>query len=280
MLDCSSKYVSLIPMHSVRALFSPAEFTALAQSDLRDSVCVVFDVLRATSTLTQALSVGARAVIPESEISEALVWKRRDPNVLLAGERDGIRIGADLTGGVEFDLGNSPREFTLEKVRGRVVVMTTTNGTRALRACRGARAVLAASLGNVSAVVRALDRWKSSRLILVASGTYEDVAYEDVLGIGALLARLEPELGPRHELDSARLARQIYDVARTDLLSAVTKYSRNGRRLIAKPDLAPDVEWCLREDTTDTVGLLNVHGWIEPLVAPDLPSVKLGPCNT
>lgn len=262
-------------MQAVQVLWSPAEFAALAHTDLRNSVCVVFDVLRATSTLTQALAQGARAVIPESEISDALVWKRRDPNVLLAGERDGVRIGAQWTGGVEFDLGNSPREFVREKVRNRVVVMTTTNGTRALRACRSARAVLAASFVNLSAVAQALDRWKGSRLVLVGSGTYEDAAYEDVLGMGALLARLEPEPGEGHRLDSAQMARHIYETSKTDLLTAVARFSRNGRRLLADPDLAPDVPWCLQQDTCEVVGRLSVHGWMEPLVAPDLSSTIL-----
>ena len=60
---------------------------------------------------------------------------KNDRTILLAGERDGLRIGAALTGGTEFDLGNSPREFADSRIRGHGIVMTTTNGTRALRAC-------------------------------------------------------------------------------------------------------------------------------------------------
>jgi len=116
-------------------LFTPAEFEALSKRDLSKSTCVVFDVLRATSSMVTALANGAEAIIPVSEISEALEIKRKDPQVLLAGERDGLRIEANLTGSISFDLGNSPREFTKEKVTGKKIVITTTNGTRALRAC-------------------------------------------------------------------------------------------------------------------------------------------------
>src|SRR5882762_2319388 len=127
-------------------LFTPAEFRALRQRDLTNTVCVVVDVLRATSSIVTALANGAAACIPVEEISEALAMRRQRPGALLAGERDGLRIGAALTGGVEFDLGNSPREFTREKVAGKTIISTTTNGTRALRACRGAEWVIVASL--------------------------------------------------------------------------------------------------------------------------------------
>src|SRR5580704_1456629 len=100
-------------------LFAPAEFEALRKRDLSTSVCVVLDIFRATSTIVTALANGATAVIPVAEIEDALELRDRQPGVLLAGERNGVRIRADLTGGVEFDFGNSPREFTAERVRGK-----------------------------------------------------------------------------------------------------------------------------------------------------------------
>src|SRR5712691_4483564 len=105
----------------LEVLFAPAEFAALAQRDLSGTVCVVFDVLRATSSIVMALANGATAIVPVAEISEALKIRERDPRVLLAGERDGLRIQGDQTGGVGFDLGNSPREFTREKVSGKTI---------------------------------------------------------------------------------------------------------------------------------------------------------------
>src|SRR5882762_9621943 len=101
---------------SLEVLFTPAEYNALSQRDLGDTVCVVFDVLRATSTMVTALASGASAIIPVAEISEALAIRQKQPAVLLAGERDGMRIRAEQTGGTDFDLGNSPREYIRERV--------------------------------------------------------------------------------------------------------------------------------------------------------------------
>src|SRR5262245_18652880 len=100
----------------LEALFSPADFADLKRRDLGGTTCVVFDVFRATSVIVTALANGATAVVPVAEIPEALAVRQKEPQVLLAGERNGIRIPAGLSGGTEFDLGNSPREFTREKV--------------------------------------------------------------------------------------------------------------------------------------------------------------------
>jgi 2-phosphosulfolactate phosphatase len=93
---------------SLEVLFSPADFSPLHQRDLSMTVCVVFDVLRATSTMVTALDNGARAIVPVEDIPKALAMRREQSDVLLAGERAGLKIGADLTGSVAFDFGNSP----------------------------------------------------------------------------------------------------------------------------------------------------------------------------
>src|SRR5262249_14329097 len=128
-------------MKKLEVLFSPAEFETLPRRDLSRATFVVFDILRATSTMITALANGAGAVVPVVTIEQALA--RAGPNIILAGEREGLRITAKLTGGLNFDLGNSPREFTKERVAEKTIVMTTTNGTRALNACRGASETLA-----------------------------------------------------------------------------------------------------------------------------------------
>jgi len=96
---------------TLQVLFSPAEFAALPGWDLTRTTCVVFDVLRATSSMTTALFNGADAVYPVAEIPEALAFRKAHPQALLAGERNGVRIRADQTGEVDFDLGNSPRNL-------------------------------------------------------------------------------------------------------------------------------------------------------------------------
>lgn len=243
-------------------LFTPADFAALSRRDLSRTTCVVFDVLRATTSMVTALSAGAEAIVPVSDIPQALAWRNRLPEVLLAGEREGRRILADRTGGVDFDLGNSPREFVSDRVRGRWIVATTSNGTRALRATLGARVVLPACLRNRGAVARWLQSDTSEEWMLVCSGTLEESAYEDVLGAGALVDRLWPMLAGFDVLDGARMARLMYLAAKGDLAGAMRQDSRNGRRLARMEELAADIEVCAAEDDLDVVAAMDGGGVI------------------
>lgn len=257
---------------NIEAILTPAELPALKQRDLRDAACVVFDVLRATSTFVTALHHGARAIVPVSEIAEALAIRQKQPEVLLGGERDGVRIRAAQTGGVDFDLGNSPREFTPEKVRGKTIVSTTTNGTRALRAGAGAKTVLAASFLNLAATAQFLRRLSPAHVVLVCAGTRENTALEDVLAAGALCELLNellsPSLSPlgRGEgvfqlNDSAEIARATFAQAKSDLTAAVHT-SENARRLLAIPELRDDVSFCLQPDIFPLVARLETDGAI------------------
>src|SRR5258708_4701184 len=103
----------------IEALFSPAVYACLQDRDLIRTLCVVYVILRATSTMTIALANGASPILTVREINEALELRRNDPGTLLAGERHGLRITARESGAVDFDLGNSPREFTRDRVAGR-----------------------------------------------------------------------------------------------------------------------------------------------------------------
>jgi 2-phosphosulfolactate phosphatase len=245
----------------IEVLFTPAEFRALREHDLKHTACVVFDVLRATSTFVTALANGAKAIIPVVEISEALALHRERPEILLAGERDGLKIGAALTGGVEFDLGNSPREFTSGKVAGKTIVSTTTNGTRALRACTGAPRVLVGSFLNLSATADAIARWEPEQLLVICAGTGESAALEDVLAAGALCDLLDSTWRATDPLDSAEIARRVFLHAQADLLGVVRR-ARNARRLLAHADLCNDVEFCLQQDRFALVAASDVTGTI------------------
>src|SRR6185436_1786144 len=150
-----------------------------------------------------ALANGAEAIIPVGEISEALALRQQRPEVLLAGEREGLRIRAEQTGGVEFDLGNSPREYVAQKVQGKTIVMTTTNGTRALRACAGAANVLVGCFLNLRAVYTWLQDRRPGNLIIVCSGTLDEPALEDILAAGAICERVWPLYAGGHTSDSA-----------------------------------------------------------------------------
>jgi 2-phosphosulfolactate phosphatase len=231
----------------MEVILTPAELPALARRDLRDATCVVFDVLRATSTFVTALHHGAKAIVPVSEISEALAWRQKQPDVLLGGERDGVKIRAGQTGGIDFDLGNSPREYTPEKVRGTTIVSTTTNGTRALRACAGAQTVLAASFLNLTATVKFIKILRPTQVVPVCAGTRENPALEDVLAAGALCEMLLDGAGTPDNSDSAEMARATYAQAKSNLAAAVC-LSENARRLLGIPELRDDVPFCLQCD--------------------------------
>ena len=241
--------------------FAPAEYALMTGRDLRETVCVVFDVLRATSTMVTALGNGAAGIVPVAEIPEALSLCQRQPDVLLAGERDGVRIEAHLTGGRGFDLGNSPREFTAPRVGGRTIAMTTTNGTRALRACASAAAVLLGSFLNLRATAEFIAQQQPPHLLLVCSGTLDQTAYEDVLGAGALCDLLWPKCGAGAVADSALIARRLFRLEQNDLLAAVTR-SRNGRRLMAQPALREDVAFCVQRDLLGFVAEMGKDGLV------------------
>src|SRR5687768_10758642 len=130
-------------VHFLPDLTTPAE--------LAGGVVVVIDVLRASTTITYALAAGAREVIPCLEIEEARAAAAKLPpgQAVLGGERHGLPIEG-------FDLGNSPRDYTPQRVGGKTVVFTTTNGTKAMMQCRQAAGVLIGSYVNFSALVQTL----------------------------------------------------------------------------------------------------------------------------
>ena len=243
-------------MQSAEVLFTPADFETLPARDLGRTTCVVFDVLRATTSMITALANGAKAIIPVAEIHEALALRRQRPDMLLAGERDGVRIRAAQSGGVDFDFGNSPREFTANRVRGKTIVTTTTNGTRALRACAGANIVLASSLLNLAATAKFLNQAQPAEIFLVCAGTGEGVALEDVLAAGALAGLLAGECS-----DTTEIAARTYVSARTEL-AAVLGGSLNARRLLAIPELRADVAFCSQRDVFNGVAEMRADGAI------------------
>lgn len=245
---------------TIEALLSPAEYQARRARGFAGEVCVVFDVLRATSVIVTGLANGARGFVPVEEISEAVALRAKYPGGLLAGERGGLRITAAQSDGVEFDFGNSPREYTKARVSEKIIISTTTNGTRALRACETADSVVVGSFLNLTATVKWLQSRGASRVVLVCAGTGESAALEDILCAGALCDLLTTAQSCVVD-DSAEAARRAFCEARNDLLGAI-RHARNGRRLLENPELRDDVEFCLRQDGFGIVGLMGRDGII------------------
>ena len=238
-------------MH-VEIVLTPAEIAALPGRDLRASTCVVFDVLRATSTLLTAFANGASRVFPVLTIEEARRLRDdRLPGALLGGERDGIKIEG-------FNLGNSPLEYTSEVVTGRDLITTTTNGTVALRACAGAREVVAGAWLNLAALSAYLLRPEpaSEHLLLVCAGTGSRFALEDGLAAGALLAGLCAARGSL-TCDDAGLAMRVLHQQHAANPLAAMQESDNGKRLMQIPALQADVAWCAQTDRLDWIARLR-----------------------
>jgi 2-phosphosulfolactate phosphatase len=231
----------------LEVIFTPLEYEAFKSALLTDAVCVVFDVLRATSSMVTALYHGALDIYPVRSVAEALRLKQLQPDCLLAGERNGLRIRAETTGSIDFDLGNSPREFTPSIVAGKNIVITTTNGTRALQACRGASATLVCSFLNLRATAEYVSGLEAPALLLVCSGTGDHLAYEDVLCAGAFVDLMKSCRGRPQMADSALMALRLYELEAQDLGVALAR-SVNGQRLTSLPELRADIAFCAERD--------------------------------
>lgn len=210
-----------------------------------DAWAVVIDVLRATSSIGTALAVGARAVRPVDDIQTAFDWKTRDTDCLLAGERSCRPIPG-------FDFGNSPSAFLTPQVRGRQVVLATTNGSRALAsaASAGFAEVLAVSLLNLGAVAKHIGRMHPQRLHIVCAGTNGAFSIDDAYVAGALIDRLSD--ATHLECDDAALAACLVHRGSAYDVPALFLQSRAGRNLL-EAGLRDDVLFCARVDTLDVV---------------------------
>lgn len=222
------------------AVLNPAEIAQLGAARVSGATCVVFDVLRATSSMLTGLAYGVSAVLPVRTIEEAEAF-RGTPNYLLAGERHGDPIPG-------FDLGNSPFEY--QQVPGRTVVATTTNGTIALRACEGADRILAGAILNIAATAKELRRLNPARVLLVCAGTFDTFALEDAWAAG----KLAELLGPAELTDAAQAALALTRLFPEPL--AALQAARNGRALAAK-GRAAEVEWCAQLSTLSVVAELK-----------------------
>ena len=181
--------MSMVPTEQAR-VFVHLLPKLIPPGSLRGGVAVVVDVLRATTVMVQALAAGCEAIIPCGEIDEAKEVAAGLPpgTALLAGERRGLPIPG-------FDLGNSPGEFTPEVCREKTLVMTTTNGTRAILASLEAERVYIASFTNLRATsdeisVQFLKKDHGHAVHIVCAGTEGHISLEDSLLAGALTSQI------------------------------------------------------------------------------------------
>ena len=236
----------------------------VAEQDLAGSVVIMIDLLRASSTICQALASGACEVVPFLEIEEAFVAaeKAGRSEILLGGEREGGRIPG-------FDLGNSPCDYTPDVVAGRRVFFTTTNGTRALHLARLARRILVGAFVNLSAVVASVRN--EPRVDILCAGTGGGETREDILAAGAMANRLADLWGGSCEFNvEANAARSVWAKVLANAQAsgrpldeqvAIELQDTQGGRNLLGIGLNRDLVDCAQIDRLSVVPELDVRAW-------------------
>ena len=222
-------------------LFTPA---GLSPGEVQGRSVFVIDILRASTTMCAALSHGAKAIIPVGSTEEALRLAHTigSTDVLLAGEKDCVRIPG-------FNLGNSPLEMTEPAVRGKTIIVTTSNGTKALLACQGASSIYLTAAVNLSAAAeKAREALETDQhILIVCAGREGAFSLDDAYCAGRLTAAVLGDRRRRRGLNDAGVA--CLDLVRRyrERWERPLAYSRAGRELI-KLGFRADVREAARLD--------------------------------
>ena len=213
---------------------------------LSNRVVVVIDILRATSVMVQAMSQGAREIIPVKTVEEAFQMAKRFPpdTTVLGGERESRKIEG-------FDFGNSPREYQGEKVRGKRLILTTTNGTKAFHAVSSGKKVLVGSFLNVTAVAgRCFQLGRD--LLIYLSGNEGNFSLEDTVCGGMLIARIIRKGGKSFTLtDASYSAHILFQKFEPNIVESFY-LSQHGRDLVDR-GFEEDLPYCAQVDMTNLV---------------------------
>lgn len=225
---------------NIEVCFTPA---LLPLYKVEDSIVVVIDIFRATSSICYGIDNGAVAIIPVSKVEECAAYHGTD--CLLAAERDGEVVAG-------FNFGNSPFAYTADKVAGRTIVLTTTNGTQAIRLAAKAKKILIGSFFNLSILCEYLSQ-ANENVLLVCAGWKNKFNLEDSVFAGAVVHRLK-ESGFKLD-DSSIAAEDLYMQAKDDLKAYLKKTSHSDR--LRKLGIEEDIAFCLNVDITHSIPVLE-----------------------
>jgi len=224
-------------MTSVRIVLTTE---AVSAEHVRGTLCVVIDVLRASTTIVTALANGCPGVIPVETPEEARALARKR-NCLLGGEREGLKPEG-------FDFGNSPLEYASDRIDGRAIAFTTTNGTRAIRACAESDMLVIASFLNGREVIKLLKE-ESRNILIVCAGTRGKATMEDTACGGMLLEGIRAG-----ETPEAEEALALWNAHKNDLPSMMKNLSEHGRTLV-ELGFERDIEFAAHLNSCDIVAL-------------------------
>lgn len=239
----------------------------ITENTVRDTLSVVIDVLRATSSMAQAVHCGCVGILPAFDKERALTLKTTHREAILAGEIGGIKIPG-------FDLGNSPSEFSTEAVSGKEIIMATSNGTKAILKAQEneAKIIVMASFLNLSEIVSsALDIFLNEipAISVICAGSHGEFASEDFACAGAFCSALKAQWEIRRKKDlylseSAKDSIRFFETFEGNILKALEE-SQNGQHL-KSIGYCNDLKICAQKDTRPVVPLV-VDDWVKPLPA-------------
>ncbi len=227
----------------VETCFVPGQYPLYAQ-DM--GIVVVIDILRATSAMVAAFEHGVDRIIPVGTIEEARQYIGR-PGYIAAAERNGEVVEG-------FAYGNSPLAYVDQDLRGKTIVMTTTNGTKAINLAKDAKKLVIGSFLNLTA----LSEWlisQNENVLLLCSGWKDKFNLEDSVYAGAVMERLLDSGKFGLEEDSSIAAKYMYMSARDNFMSILKAAPR--RRRIEQLQLLPDAKYCLTPDQSTVIPILK-----------------------
>lgn len=223
----------------LQTILSPQLFPLFA-ADVAGEQVLIIDILRATTSMVVMLDNGAKSVKPVAGVEEAMKLKREDPSLLIAGERNGFKVEG-------FDFGNSPQEFTPDRVAGASLVITTTNGTQALSLSLDASHIWVGGFLNIDALVESMAR-VGKDVYLFCAGWKGHVNLEDTLFAGAVAKALASK-GADIADDATRAAIVLWEQAKDDLHGFLSEASHVKR--FQSMHAESDLDACLRINTSN-----------------------------
>jgi 2-phosphosulfolactate phosphatase len=227
---------------NIETCFSPALYEQGAHTD---SIVVIIDILRASSAICTAFANGAVEIIPVADVSEAKEYKTR--GYLVAAERDGFVL--DFA-----DFGNSPFNFTREKVEGKTIVYSTTNGTGIIKLASLSYMTVIGSFLNIGALTQWLIKQERS-VMLFCAGWKNRFNLEDTVCAGAIAEKLMESNLYSTVCDSTNASIDLWSLAGSDLTAYIEKAAQRTRLRDKKLDDC--LEFCLTADYTDKIPVMK-----------------------